>query len=540
MVPRSAIAVVVACAFALALPSAVLAAHAQRVNVSGSYTYFSHVQAGVSLGGTLTLHQSGSRLTGSATFGSGTVTLKGTIRGTAMTFTFFGAHGYIVHETGTAACGGTELSGGWVDNAQENGSWNAYRGGATPTTIGCPHPSKLDVKILVLERVRSGLALHVKPYLFYPADFEEPKNSMTTVCESGCADVLVTVTDHRTHKPVPGTTVKAAVGAIAHVVTGAESLCGTTGRCATAISDQETDESGQVLLTYWAPGVIEPTSAKLRVTATCSASTCPAEKPGAAEKTLHVMPYLIYQHSGEWTAHEADLLAEWAHGTRAFTKFLKTIPWAEKIVEGSAGFLEGLELGEESVTKALAAIEVAEPVLGAVAIATELYTTYTELSEREEMIGLFLEKSDLRPAGLGGPSFEAFGLPFPSAQFENELANAGTFLPFATGADGLLWRFAGTLAGLKHDRDPAFGSQSTELKVYEVSHCDPEKGHCGMGYGNIIGTDNVVNLGIQSELYFEFKAQHNDFAHTFTTSFTIPYNAVIWREVQPNLMGLLP
>jgi hypothetical protein len=402
-------------------------------------------------------------------------------------------------------------------------------------------PCDLSVKIQVLEPVRSGLAVHsLKPYQFYPVDFREPKNSTTFVCRSGCADVLVTVTDKQTHMPVQGAKVKAALGAIAHVVSGEQFLCGPTSRCGKAISDQTTDASGQVLLTYWVPGVTEQTSAKLRVTATvtCSPTACPArKKQGTGKKTLTIKPYLIYQHAGDLTANEADTVAEWAHGTKLFTKFLKATPFAEKIVAFSAGFLEGLELSAESVTKALAAIEVAEPVVGPVVAATELYNTYTELSEREELLALFLEVNDLNPAGIGGVPFAAFGSPM-SPLFQNYIANAGTFLPFSIGAGGLMWKYAQTLASLKKHHDPAFGSQSTELKVYEISHCEPDLGSCGPGYGNVIGTDTVTNPGIKPQLYIEFKAQHNEFTHAFTTSFTIPYNAVVWAEVQHHLEGV--
>jgi hypothetical protein len=392
----------------------------------------------------------------------------------------------------------------------------------------------LDVSVKVLEPIRSGLAVHGHPYQFYPVDFRAPKNSKTFVCQSGCADVLVKVTDKQTHKPMQGAKVKAVLGAIAHVVTGEQLLCGPTGPCGTAISDQLTDKNGQVLLTYWVPGVIERTSVKLRITA-----TLPHKKTGTAPKTLNVKPYLIYQHAGELTAKEADTLAEWAHGTSLFTRFLKATPDAEKIVAFAARALEGAEIGAESVTKALAAIEVAEPVLGPVIAATELYNTYTELSEREEMLALFLEENNLSAIGIGGVPFAAFASPIPSVLFQNELANPGTILPFNIGAGGLLWQYAQTLAFLKKHREPAFGSQSTELKVYEVSYCDPDKGSCGPGYGNVIGTNTIVNPGIQPKLYVEFSAQHNRFAHSFPArSFTIPYDAVIWTETQAHQGGL--
>jgi hypothetical protein len=206
--------------------------------------------------------------------------------------------------------------------------------------------------------------------------------------------------------------------------------------------------------------------------------------------------------------------------------------------------LEGAEVEAEAVTKALALVEAAEPVVGPAIAVSELIHTYSELSEREEMVALFLEKHDLSAVGLGSEPFEASASPTPSFAFMNRLANLGTLAPAHFFSGGLWWRYAETLAGLRQRHDPAFGSQTTELKIFEISHCDPSKGSCEPGYGNAIGSSAVLNPGIQPELYIEFRSQHDSFHHSFgPTSFTLPYDAVAWTETQPKqgrLLGVMP
>ena len=73
-------------------------------------------------------------------------------------------------------------------------------------------PCQLKLFATALESVRTGLALHRQPYApasLYPVDFAVP-GAQGSRCESGCADLLVTVVDASTGKPVSGATVNAS------------------------------------------------------------------------------------------------------------------------------------------------------------------------------------------------------------------------------------------------------------------------------------------------------------------------------------------
>ncbi|MGO9976839.1 MAG: hypothetical protein ACLP01_29370 [Solirubrobacteraceae bacterium] len=101
---------------------------------------------------------------------------------------------------------------------------------------------ELNVKIQVAEPIRSGLALHRQPYELYPADFITKKSSTGSfACESGCADVIITVTNKQTGKPVPNADVQVSIGSIANVVAAGEQYLCASGPCATVVNGQTSD-----------------------------------------------------------------------------------------------------------------------------------------------------------------------------------------------------------------------------------------------------------------------------------------------------------
>jgi hypothetical protein len=102
------------------------------IDLTGSYQYISHINGGPSSSGTMSIGQSGRQITGGIVLGNSGFSVKGKITGVTngvvdLAFKAFGAKGYVVNETGTATCNGSEMSGGWVDSGGENGSWNATR-----------------------------------------------------------------------------------------------------------------------------------------------------------------------------------------------------------------------------------------------------------------------------------------------------------------------------------------------------------------------------------------------------------------------------
>lgn len=82
--------------------------------------------------------------------------------------------------------------------------------------------------------------------------------------------------------------------------------------------------------------------------------------------------------------------------------------------------------------------------------------------------------------------------------------------------------------------------------MYEVSHCDHQKGTCGPGYGNEPGFDVVNNAGIQPELVFELSLVYDGESTASADTqlpplgqtveqlvFPIQYDALAWDTTQP-------
>jgi hypothetical protein len=137
------------------------------IDLSGSYQYFSHVQAGGTLSGVLTISQSGHKISGGLTLGKGSASINGKITGVGngfvdVAFKAFGANGYVVDDTGTATCNGSEMSGGWSDNGGEGGSWNALRLNGVHASLaaaGCLLPPSVAV---TAHATRDGKAVDVE------------------------------------------------------------------------------------------------------------------------------------------------------------------------------------------------------------------------------------------------------------------------------------------------------------------------------------------------------------------------------------------
>ena len=136
-----------------------------------------------------------------------------------------------------------------------------------------PTPPSLTVLLSTPPQVRSGLGVHN----LYGGrqeslvDFVASKGSVlagdTYQCESGCADMLVTVRDAKTQQVVENAKVDVRITSSLDAPGGVEYLCerepktGRTmggGDCGSpSLLDLRTDEFGHVYLRYWAPGVIK-------------------------------------------------------------------------------------------------------------------------------------------------------------------------------------------------------------------------------------------------------------------------------------------
>lgn len=410
----------------------------------------------------------------------------------------------------------------------------APRTPSSPSLPTCP----LNVTIKTFGQSRSGFAV----YQHFSSDeqskvFFIPPSSKQ--CVSGCMNVLATVTDPKTGAPVTDATVNVSVSQIAHVTgSGSGFLCNqaTPTECGRYLLNEPTDSAGQVHLLYWAPGLIEKASATLNATAkeTCSASSCPSkERQGAAKPlTFTVKPYLIYAKTSTLSTKDAEELAAWAGGKSLLARLGGLISGASAIEKTLTVALNALiesEIAAETAEQVLALTERAVPILGVLEVAH----AGSELWERQGFISMFLEALDLRPEGLGDDPLETSVSAAPSFSFENQLANYGTVAPGHVGAGGVLWNYAKTLAYLEKHHDPAFGSQSLSLQVYEVSTCNQGQ-ICAPGY-------RAYASGMAPALYFVFRASHSSFEQSFGPAMiTVPYDPNAWTESQQHLAGLLP
>lgn len=414
--------------------------------------------------------------------------------------------------------------------------------------IPCGAACKLKVLIKPLERARSGLAVHTEPYGLYPADFFVPGREAPT-CESGCTDVLITVSDPSTGKPVPDATVNVSASGLRTNLradeAGSEELC-HNGKCGhqAHLSRLQTDENGQLRVQYWAPGLVRSSRTTLNATARkpCSAAACPVrEKVGSATMSLEVSPYLIYAHTETLSKAEAEELAAYGGGTGFFNRVLHTVTGEGLLappLEAAIGWFNLLEEALDKHIVGLAALEVVSRVV----FVAEVLKVGTEVWERLGTIDAFLKALDLHPTGLDTNPVEA-ATPFITGQLQDDLISPHVLLPFGVGASGVAYH----LATFLHEREQAqpheFEHIPWELSVtiHEISFCDPAEGPCGPGYRGIVGTSQVVNPGIEPRLLLDFRVKGGpDPRNTFIDTLGLPYNTPAWMESQSDLRNLTP
>ncbi len=227
---------------------------------------------------------------------------------------------------GLACPGTTQCIGvGWSDAGQTEMSLITLPGCGAPTdqngpasgsdllhaTLAAAGSCPLKVIVKKLEpTVRAGLEFHSPHFTDYPVDLIRAKPNNQTLsarskayqCESGCMDLLVTVTDPSTGKGVDGANVTASLDDLAPaqsagaptVVAGNQFLCaendiGRDTNCGAHV-DATTDENGQLVLRYYAPGAISIVST-------------------AAARVGHrtgVQPHGVQEETGRRRAHHAS------------------------------------------------------------------------------------------------------------------------------------------------------------------------------------------------------------------------------------------
>jgi alpha-tubulin suppressor-like RCC1 family protein len=436
-------------------------------------------------------------------------------------------------------------------------------GSSASHTLAIVAGGELEVSVEPLEALRSGLAVHSVHYKEYPVDFTAVERAVHNgppthfACQSGCVDITVTVDDPPRGSVEGDAMVDASLGELrpgtqdwdGHSSTPpvygdgylcATALNGADEQCSTSLSGLRTDTHGQVHLRYWAPGVVAEASTALTVTASCRADTSCTGSPQTSDTTLTVKPYEIYEHNAE--LEDVGELLHWASGPSGFSKFLEESPHGVDVLKEALEALEAFEKAAEVAKEALEVVEEVEPIGNSL----EVVHLFGAAFEAQGMFALFLKDSGLSPFGIGSDPFEASASGNPTTNFVRELMNqlaVPSFLKVSNG--GFWWASAEAIRKIidigESNNPPSLESLvgwSLETSVYEVSHCDHQRGTCGPGYGNEPGRDVVNNAGIQPELVFELRLVHAGVA-VEQLGFSITYDALAWTTTQPHLQGVI-
>lgn len=410
-----------------------------------------------------------------------------------------------------------------------------------PASNICP----LKVFVRALQQIRSGLAIDDNypdggPVNFTVPSFSKPGSNYTPAgeagqrCESGCANLLVSMVNPNTNKPVPGASVTVSLDPIAHSDEGgSEFVCTNSDpsqvRCGMSLSNLTADARGQLHLLYWAPGETDTERTALNARATCgSAPHCHGEAESST--TLTVKPYLIYHGGGDLDAHEVSVLVGLARD-RALSAILNKAG-GEKLVEtafdGYFKWIEGEELHEALVA------DFGPFPLGVFFAGVELVHLALEIQEQDGLISMFLEKIGVAGGGLYADPFEAKPSIGPSGPYLDAILHS-LFTPGHIHTGGVLWSDAKHLAfqysGTQSDF--TFRPEAIQVDIYDVSHCEQsEEGDCGPGYTH--------SRGIRPALCFVFSGDDGR-PPDWSANFCVPqYDAVEWDKTQPGLNHSLP
>lgn len=334
-------------------------------------------------------------------------------------------------------------------------------------------------------------------------------------CLSGCANVLVTVIDPKTGKPVQNAIVTATVGTLGAAksvshgkgLDGAQLICiqsdgpGAPATCGTSVTGLLTDPDGELHLVYWAPGETAISTSSISVTATRCSSTCNVgEAEGSATTGVTIMPYPIYKHNGGtlsvaeikslMTAVGEGKLYKKSHEAASEQAFHGAIHWLAA-QDKAAGKLVHAVLGPIGYT-----------VIGAVEVVQILAEAHSASKEEELLTDAMLEAMDIKGIGLYDEPFEKQIPEAPNdylrQAFIHGLGNADGI----GGAGGMMWDLGKALIK-QYDSHPAFAVQPEHVKttIDEISSCNPGGALHRMLLGNAAcGYGFFDEVGIQPRL----------------------------------------
>lgn len=444
-------------------------------------------------------------------------------------------------------------SDGSIAMVAKNGS-----GGTEPTApaVGVPSVSPratggtcpLDVKITALQGARSGLAVNNKMPNLGPVNFTSlvyarngtPYTEPFQVgqkCQSGCVNLLVTVTTTAKRAPVADATVEASLASI--ITTGNQShtyghefLCEQTDKatpkCSTDLTGLKTDSKGQLHLIYWAPGIAPiggATSnwpAQIVVTAKkdCTTTSC-QHQVGNGTMHLNVRPYLIYKHTGELTREEVTTLIELVDEGSSFWTDKAKFAAYEKLTDPLIK-----ELEDNEVASVASALKSAAPAIEGVHF---IMLTGESLYKERQQFGLIATLLDtLKMPGIGIAVSDPFEHSIPD-QPTNDFRDALLHGVFAITQGGVLASDGEALAKEQRAAGKNFAVQpeSISVRVFEVSHCNLARPDCGPGYRS--------SPGIQPELCFDFTGTNSFPLFSWSDGFCKTYDAAAFAWTQKGI-----
>ena len=317
--------------------------------------------------------------------------------------------------------------------------------------------------------------------------------------------------------------------------------------CGTDITRLTTDQKGQLHLLYFAPGIapisaVSPWVTDVQIVAKkndCTSTTCQHQQ-GEGVKKLGVLPYLIYQHTGELTREEVTTLIELVdEGSSFWTSKAKAVAY-EKLTEPLIEELEDISKAAEdralkqSIASVASALKHAGPGLEIVHF---IHLSGESLLKLYKQIGLIAALLDtLQMPGIGidvGDPFSHDIPDLPSSQFMKALLHGtGQILPVFQG--GVLWSDAEALAAQQKAAGTSFAVQpeSITVRVFEVSHCYLPRLGCGPGYW--------TSKGIEPELCFDFLGTNSFPGFNWSDGFCESYNAAAFAWTQRGINKALP
>jgi hypothetical protein len=258
---------------------------------------------------------------------------------------------------------------------------------------------------------------------------------------------------------------------------------------------------------------------------------------------------------------DQEELYQWAGGTTSFNEYVESAHDGLDVLKYSMLWLQNFEASAKAAKDVLEPTEAVEPIANVFVLSAKV----SEAFEAVGMFALFLKDSGLSPFGIGSDPFEASVSGAPTANFVRELMKHVGVPPFLKHGNGGFWWDTADLIRQKYEdagvdwngRTGPLSHSFTErfhleASVYEVSHCDHQKGTCGPGYGNEPGFDVVNNAGIQPELVFDlslvYDGPSSDSADkqlpplgqtVEQLEFPIQYDALAWDTTQPGMQGVI-